>query len=153
MIFKTAYNHKHNFISPSGKRVVDEYGVFTKQLSDDPNDKKDIFGIIGQRDIYTPIQMAKPATEIGNILKRAQMGDPNAIPHQTPSFVDISGMPSSLVEAYTLIKNAKSIYKGLSDSEKVKFPTFDSFLSNFEVKLAVSRETINSEGGSENGTT
>lgn len=152
MIFKTAYNHKHNFFSPSGKRVVDEYGVFTKQLSDDPNDKKDIFGIVGQRDIYTPIQMAKPATEIGNILKRAQMGDPYAIPHQTPSFVDISGMPSSLVEAYTLIKNAKSIYKGLADSEKVKFPTFDSFLSNFEAQVTVSRETKKTdEGGDLNG--
>lgn len=97
MKFRTRNDKKNGFPSPSGSRIRVIYGERI-----DSNGRRYLYEK-GTEDIYEKIQENKDSCDINKIVQRALLGDTSVINRYTPSFIDATGMPTSLAEAQNSI--------------------------------------------------
>ena len=72
-------------------------------------------------DIYALIQSNREECEIENIIRRAVMGDYNALNQSNGVYADITGMPKSIAEAQQLVINLKESFEKLPKEIRAKF--------------------------------
>lgn len=115
MEFRTAYGEKLQNSSPTGEKF---------EMRHRANIGKD-----GKRElvkdrkvpIYELIQASREECEIENIIKRAVMGDYNALNARQGVYADITGMPQSIAEAQQMIINLKEEFEHLPKDIRAKF--------------------------------
>lgn len=115
MEFRTAYGEKLQNSSPTGEKF---------EMRHRANIGKD-----GKRElvrdrkvpIYELIQASREECEIENIIKRAVMGDYNALNAKQGVYADITGMPKSIAEAQQMIINLKEDFEHLPKEVRAKF--------------------------------
>lgn len=118
MKFKTAYDTSNFEGSPAGSR-------FRKQYISDGTDIKEC----GVEDVYDSIQKAANGCLVEDLLRRASVGDPSAIPPVVDSYTDLSHAPGDILEAHQMLKDSRASFDQLPADVKAKFGnSFDTFL-------------------------
>lgn len=146
MEFITAYGPKLQNWSPTGEEYemrhrasIDKNGVRTLI-----RDKKVA--------IYELIQASREECEIENIVKRAIMGDYNALNQSQGVYADITGMPKSIAEAQQMIIDLKEEFEHLPKDVRAKFENnaemyvaefgSDDWLEKTGVKDKIAKEAL-----------
>lgn len=115
MEFRTAYGEKLQNSSPTGEKFEMRH-----RASIGKDGKRELI-----RDrkvpIYELIQANREECEIENIIKRAVMGDYNALNARQGVYADITGMPKSIAEAQQMIINLKEDFEHLPKEIRAKF--------------------------------
>lgn len=82
----------------------------------------------GEKDLYAEIQSHKDSTDLALILNRYFNGDPMALSRVQGAYMDVTGMPTNLHEAMSLVDNARRDFdtlpvdiKQLFDNDANKF--------------------------------
>lgn len=142
MKFRSAYDCKKSFSSPSGSRYRNQY---VKKIYDG----KEVLELSGKEDLFDTIQKAAPGNIIEDLLRRARAGDTSAIPEPVDSYADISKAPKDLLEAHQMLASARSKYDALPADLKAVFNNdYSSFLeasANGNVVKAIQAKNANPE--------
>lgn len=75
----------------------------------------------GKEDIQKLINADRDSCDVNSILQRFQAGDVSAIVRGNPVFLDVTGMPKTLAEAYALNFRAEHAFENLPAEVKAKF--------------------------------
>ena len=124
MKFRTAYCEKTTIPCPSGSRYRQHY---KRGISSDGSKilVKDCV-----EDVYDSIQKAAAGNTIDDLIRRAQGGDPDAIPSVVESFGDFSQMPTDLLSAHSMLLDAQAKFDSLPVDFRSKFDnSFGKFIS------------------------
>lgn len=114
---------RSGYVSPSGSRLRKQY-----QKSIEADGTPTIIEA-GVEDVYDSIQKAAQGITLDDLIRRAQAGDTSAIPDPVDSYVDLTHMPSDMLEAHTMLSAARIKYDALPAEIKSKFGnTFEAFL-------------------------
>ena len=97
MKFRNRNDIKNGNPSPAGSRVRIIYGERI-----DSNGRRYLYEK-GTEDIYEKIQENKDTCDLNRIVQRYLLGDESVLNRYTPSFIDATGMPTSLAEAQNSI--------------------------------------------------
>lgn len=110
MKFRSAYDRERK-ISPSGSRLRQTYtrGADGSLIE------------AGVEDVFDSIQKAGEGLALADLVRRAERGDETAIPAPVDSFVDITGAPKDLLEAHTMLSDARAKYDALPANVKAVF--------------------------------
>lgn len=100
--------------TPSGKKIIDKYEM--KIIENRKQIKK-----AGKRDIYQVKQESLESTKIYNILKRHLQGDETALNQTKGMYLDITNMPTNLLEAENALLTAKKEFEKLTIEERKKY--------------------------------
>lgn len=120
MKFRSRSNYGHSIISPSGCR-------FRKTFCRDSSGK---LISTGTEDIHDTVQKAAPGNVIEDLIRRATAGDPNAIRPPVDSYVDLTHVPTDIIEAHQMLIKYKDTYNALPASVKAQYGnSFDSFVN------------------------
>lgn len=117
MKFKTQFNYSDlpTIAIEPGKRFKDEFQL------------RIVDGIeelvkVGETDFYEYIQSHKDSVDIHKILERCALIDDYSMLNKMPTtFMDTTGMPSNLMEAYQQIQDAKNFFDQMPVSIKEKY--------------------------------
>lgn len=145
MKFNTAYNYPKTAPSSSGSRTLPK---FVRRI-DDKGQK--ILVQDGIEDIYGGIQQAAKGVEVADLVRRFRSGDTDAIGDPSFESVDITGAPTSLLDAQNKLIRAREQFDALPIKVKQLYNNDASFWlakvasGEFEKntldEFAVSRET------------
>lgn len=99
--------------APSGDHIIPEYGWKV-----DPKTSEKYIDVIGETDIYTPIQEALPSTYLRDVLDRFDAGAVSLADYKeyieaskTPaSYADVTGMPSTLAQVQQILIDADDTF-------------------------------------------
>ena len=113
--FRTKYEGHERKIAPSGERIEIRH-----RASIGKDGRREL---IKDRkvDIYSLIQSNREECEIENIIRRAVMGDYNALNQANGVYADVTGMPKSIAEAQQLVISLKDSFEKLPKEIKAKF--------------------------------
>lgn len=100
----------------------------------------------GTVDIYDSIQKAANGLKIEDLIRRARAGDSSAIGNPVATGdLDLTGMPSDLLDAHKMLSSARDKFDSLSADKKALFNnSFESFLSSAADGSLVSKLSANS---------
>lgn len=91
------------------------------QIETDPETGRQKLIDIGAEDRYAKIQEQLEPTKIENILRRFQEGDASALARAHGLYMDISDMPTSLIEANQKLEQVKQSFEKLPTEIKEAF--------------------------------
>lgn len=102
--------------APSGKRVVPKYGWKV-----DEKTSEKYIGVIGETDIYEPIQQALSSTYLRDVLDRFDAGAVSLADYkqyieaskELAPYTDVTSMPSTLAEVQQVLIDAENTYNSL----------------------------------------
>lgn len=100
-MFKTRYDAHDRTETPVGSRIAPTYTLSER------NELKQT----GEKDLYAEIQSHAESCDIKMLLQRLDLGDNSMI--RVSQFMDITDMPSTLAEAYNMIRNATQDFNAL----------------------------------------
>lgn len=121
-IIRSAFKHGSTVACPSGKRTLNKYrrrieaGKAT--LVDD-----------GVEDIYQSIQLAAKGNLVGDLIRRAGLGDDQALGVDINSYSDLTNAPRSLLEAENRLIDAREQFDRLPLDIKKQFGSLSAFLT------------------------
>lgn len=124
-MFKTQYSKHERRHAPSGDRMRVKYELV---IDPDGNRRLEKSGI---EDQYERIQSYKDGCTIENIVRRALMGDPDALSRAQGVYCDATLLPNDLIAADEAIRRAEAIYKALPASQRAEYGSFREFIGNF----------------------
>lgn len=119
---RSAYNYGTSKPCNSGKRTLNKYrrrieaGKAT--LVDD-----------GVEDIYQSIQLAAKGNLVSDLIRRAGLGDDQALGVDINSYCDLTNAPKSLLEAENRLIDAREQFDRLPLDIKKQFGSLSNFLS------------------------
>lgn len=119
---RSAFNHGSTVCCSSGKRTLDK---FRRRIEAG----KATLVPDGVEDIYQGIQLAAQGNLVGDLIKRAGMGDDKALGVDTDSFVDLTNAPKSLLDAENRLIAAREQFDSLPLDIKKQFGSLSAFLS------------------------
>lgn len=123
MNFRTSFNRTFKRPSPSGDRYRQKY---VKTVNADGTCKLFEDGV---EDVYDSIQKASNGRLLEDLIRRTERGDASAIGSPVDSYVDITNAPKDLLEAHTMLSDARVKYDKLPAELRAKFGnSFESFL-------------------------
>ena len=93
--------------SPSGSKVIEEYGL---ERDSEGNER---LVVIGQKPIYEIIQASAEGAAISNIITRWRSGDDSVLHVSEGFYADITEIPSSLSEAHSALIKAQNTFNSL----------------------------------------
>lgn len=123
-VIYNSFNRPKTIPAPAGKAIQPEY---TKVVGEDGLERVEH---TSDFDAYAMIQENRIGTEIYDLLERYQLGDVNALNRTRGAYVDVTGMPSSLAEAYARMQKAENIFANLPVEIRKEF----NFSQNLFVK-------------------
>lgn len=116
MRFRSLSNHAHQIKSPSGSDYYYDF-VRTKDKNGVPALKRGC-----QHCISDEIAAAARGCDVESIVRRAGLGDPNAVlPLDDSMFADVTTAPKSLIEAEMQMINARHIFDSLPLSLRERY--------------------------------
>lgn len=75
----------------------------------------------GKEDLQKLINADRDSCDVNSVLQRFQTGDVSAIVKGNPVFLDVTGMPKTLAEAYALNFRAEHAFENLPADVKARF--------------------------------
>lgn len=126
-MFRTMYDrdkHSEIFACP-GSGVREEYQLRINK------DKEETLELVGKSSLYDYIQSHADSVDIHKILERCAMIDDYSILNRMPAqFMDVTEMPKTLAEAYSMVQDAKTMFDRMPTSVKESYNNnFVEFLS------------------------
>lgn len=123
-ISKDVYCAKEKFISDPGDRYRP---IFTSQVMDDGTIELVQTGVEDLQEIYNS---QRETCDVSILAERYLAGDESALHRGNPVFLDLLGMPKTLMEAYQLQKRAEDAFYSLPVEVRDKFgQDFGKFLA------------------------
>lgn len=114
--FRTAWNRGETTQTEIGSPIANTYGYRI-----DKNTGKRIITKTGETNIYEKIQAAHEGTKIEKIIERVTGGDLTPLQIREGSYIDISEIPTNMIELQNTIYKAKEEFKKLPKEIKEKF--------------------------------
>lgn len=101
---------------PSGERIVPEYGWKV-----DEKTSEKYIGVIGEKNLYDPIQAALPGTYLHDVLDRFDAGAVSLDDYkeyidaskQVAAYTDVTPLPSTLAEVQQVLIDADNTFNSL----------------------------------------
>lgn len=126
-MFRTLYSERIRFTTTPGDPIKKTY---SPKWREDGN-----FELVetGTINIYDEIQSHKDSVDINILLaKYAKTGDLNILNKARTEFMDVAGLPTSIVGFYNLVEDGRRIFDGLPVEEKQKYNhSFENFIFTF----------------------
>ena len=124
--FRTILDEPKKTITPSGSKEED---VWELKIDEKGNET---FYISGKTNVYEKIQAHLEETKIENILARCiETGDYTALNQVQGNYMDITEMPTNMLEAYNKIKDAENIFNKLPLEIRAKYDhNFNKYLAD-----------------------
>lgn len=126
-MFRTMYDRDElsKICSCPGSGVREEYQLRINK------DKEETLELVGKSSLYDYIQSHADSVDIHKILERCAMIDDYSILNRMPAqFMDVTEMPKTLAEAYSMVQDAKSMFDRMPTSVKESYNNnFVEFLS------------------------
>lgn len=115
-MFYSRVSYPDRVCAPSGERVVPEYGWKV-----DPKTSEKYIGVVGEIDLYTPIQEALPGTYLRDVLERFDAGAVSLADYkkyieatkEAAPFTDVLEMPKTLAEVQQIMIDADETFHSL----------------------------------------
>ena len=87
----------------------------------------------GSINIYDEIQSHKDSVDVNVLLaKYAKTGDLKILNKATTQFMDVAGVPTTIVGFYNLVEEGRRLYDGLPVDEKSKYNnSFENFIFQY----------------------
>lgn len=83
----------------------------------------------GTEDIYAEIQLNAKGNLVGDLIRRSKNGDTEALGIDSNSFADLTGAPTSLLDAELKLVSAREQFDALPIDIKQKYGSLSAFLS------------------------
>ena len=148
-ISKDVYCQKEKFVSEPGDRYRP---IYTSQIMDDGTIELVQTGVEDLQEIYNS---QRDTCDVSLLAERFLAGDESALHRGNPVFLDLLGMPKSLMEAYQLQQRASDAFESLPVEIREKFgQDFGRFLATagspewFEA-LKISKDAVKESDNSE----
>ena len=148
-ISKDVYCQKEKFVSEPGDRYRP---IYTSQIMDDGTIELVQTGVEDLQEIYNS---QRDTCDVSILAERFLAGDESALHRGNPVFLDLLGMPKSLMEAYQLQQRASDAFESLPVEIREKFgQDFGRFLATagspewFEA-LKISKDAVKESDNSE----
>jgi len=116
------YKTDEKFYSETGEKIKPTY---TEKISDEGTKYLEK---TGEHNHYEEIQKALPETEIYNILNRYINGDETALNKSEGTYMDISNLPTSMIEAHNLISETKADFNRLPKELIEEFGSYENYI-------------------------
>lgn len=116
MKFKSAWDR--------GKTTYAELGSETAPVYEYRIDKKTgkkCWKQVGETNLYEKIQASLEGTKLENIIKRATQGDLSVLNQIEGSYIDISELPTNMIDLQNLIYKCKGEFEKLDPEIREKF--------------------------------
>lgn len=126
-MFRTQYSEHVKVLTATGDPIKK---VYSPRWREDGNLELVETGSIN---IYDEIQSHKDSVDINVLLaKYAKTGDLEILNKATTQFMDVSGLPTSIVGFYNLVEDGRRLYDGLPADEKSKYNnSFENFIFQY----------------------
>lgn len=95
--------------------------------------------VVGTEDLYAYIQSFAGATDINNIVARAQMAGTLDELAVGGVYADATKLPQTLAESYEILRNVENYYNALSPEQQLKYGDFKTFVNSFGNANGVAR--------------
>ena len=97
----------------------------------------------GSINIYDEIQSHRDSVDINVLLaKYAKTGDISILNKATTQFMDVAGLPTSIVGFYNLVEEGRRLYDGLPVDEKSKYNnSFENWIFQYGRQLKADPDT------------
>lgn len=145
MTFYSRSNPPRTLVTPHGERMRDR-----KELHIDAFGNKRL-RVVDRIDQYEVIQSFSEETKIENILNAYDRGDVSVLQKRQGAFFDAADMPSTLAEAYDVLRKAEACYNSLDPDDRASVGSFSDFLNaagNIDFsRLAEASVAVNNDGG------
>lgn len=123
-ISKEIYCKEEKFISAPGDRYRP---IYTSQIMDDGTIELVQTGVEDLQEIYNS---QRDTCDVSLLAERFLAGDESALHRSNPVFLDLLGMPSTLMEAYQIQQRASDAFETLPSEIRQKFENnFVKFLA------------------------
>lgn len=123
-ISKEVYCKEEKFVSEPGDRYRP---IFTSQIMDDGTIELVQTGVEDLQEIYNS---QRDTCDVSLLAERFLAGDESALHRANPAFLDLLGMPKTLMEAYQLQDRASKAFDTLPAEIRQKFDqNFGKFLA------------------------
>lgn len=126
-MFRTQYTERVKFLTAPGDPVKK---VYSSRWLENGNLELVETGSIN---IYDEIQSHKDSVDINVLLaKYAKTGDLEILNKATTQFMDVAGLPTTIVGFYNLVEEGRRLYDGLPVDEKSKYNnSFENFIFQY----------------------
>lgn len=126
MKFRTVFDRGETTYSPIGSEFAPTYSYRI-----DKKTGKKILVETGKTNIYEKIQASLESTKIENIIKRAT-ADPNALLIKDGEYIDVSELPTSMIEIQNMMYKAKEEFNKLPSEIRSKFDnSMEKYISEY----------------------
>lgn len=116
MEFKTAYNRGETEYAPLGSETAPVY-----EYRIDEKTGKRIMVQVGETNLYEKIQASLEGSKLENIIKRATNGDPSVLNQREGQYIDISEMPTNMIDMQNMILRANGEFEKLPAETRKQF--------------------------------
>lgn len=134
-MFFSCVKYPERECAPVGEHVVPEYGWKV-----DPKTSEKYIGIVGEKDIYEPIQAALPGTYLRDVLDRFDAGAVSLADYkayidaskEVAPYTDVLSMPSTLAEVQQILIDSDNVFYSLPVDLRADFGhSKERFLASF----------------------
>lgn len=125
--FRTPVDEPVTTVTPAGEEVEE---VWAMKLDEKGNE---VFYIEGKTNVYEKIQAYLEETKIENILQRCiDTNDISILNKVKGQYMDITNMPTNIMEAHSKIKEAEDTFNNLPIEIRKKYEyNFNKYLADF----------------------
>ena len=143
MTFFSAYNRPKAKVPPIGNGSAP---VYEEVLDDgDPH-----LRVSGQDNLFEYVQASKDETNIYIIIERYRRGDITALAKNNGQYIDVTGMPTTLMDAYAVMNKARRNFENMPEDVRAKFD--DDFNVYLQTVSTSTPEQLQSLFGTPSGT-
>lgn len=114
--FKTAWDRGETTITPAGDPIAPVYDYRI-----DKKTGRKILEKVGETNLYEKIQASLESSKLENIIKRATQGDLSVLEQMNGQYIDISELPTNLIDMQNMIYKAKGEFEKLDAETRSKF--------------------------------
>lgn len=128
MLFKTAFNRGETTESPLGSEFAPIYSYRI-----DKKTGKKILEKTGETNLYEKIQASHEGTKLENIIKKVTVtGDLTPLNIREGTYIDISDVPTNLIEIQNTMLKAKDQFYQLDAETRAKFDnSVEKYISTY----------------------
>ena len=113
-MFKSAYNHEGEYVTPNGETTVDTYEHRINKYGEKYLEKT------GEKNIYEVIQTYLEESKIENAINRVIAGDVSGL-RPDGNYIDCTQMPRNMIEAQTMIQDMNNMWLKLPINVRAEY--------------------------------
>lgn len=116
MEFKTAYNRGKTEYAPLGSETAPVYEYRINEKTG-----KRIMVQVGETNVYEKIQASLESSKLENIIRQATNGDPTILNQREGQYIDISEIPTNMIDMQNMILRANGEFEKLPAETRKQF--------------------------------